>query len=92
MGYNYRYTVTFWNESEGCEMIETGFVCGDNYADATSKLATMYGEDYIKMVSIAYHSEFGGVIIDNDWSLGDEPIKAHAEKFIKPAGGITNAQ
>lgn len=92
MGYNYRYTVTYWNEFDDNEVIETGFVCGDGCTDATSKLVTMYGEDYIKMVSIAYHSEYGGVIIDNDHSLGEEAIKAHAEKFIETAGGISNAQ
>ena len=31
MGYNYRYTVTYWCDCDGCEIIETGFVCGDNY-------------------------------------------------------------
>ena len=92
MGYNYRYTVTFWNESEGCEMIETGFVCGDNYADATEKLATMYGEVDIMMETLAYFSDFGGVIIDDTIGLSGELIEAHAEKIIETAGGIVNAQ
>ena len=92
MGYNYRYTVTYWNEIGGCDIIETGFVCGDDCVDATSKLTTMYGEDYIKMVSIAFYSEYGGVIIDGDTSLNSELVKAHAEKVIKTAGGFANGQ
>ena len=92
MGYNYRYTVTYWNEIDGCDTIETGFVCGNDYTDATSKLVTMYDEDDIKMLSIAFYSEYGGVIIDNDMSLDSELIKAHAEKVIETAGGFANAQ
>lgn len=88
MGYNYRYTITYWNEIDGSDTIETGFVCGNDCADATSKLVTMYGEDYIKMVSIAYYSETGGVIIDNDMGVDSELIKAHAERIIEITGGI----
>lgn len=92
MGYNYRYTVTFWNEADCCETIETGFVCGDNYADATTKLATMYGEVNIMMETLAYFSDFGGVIIDDTKGLSSGLIEAHTEKVVETAGGFANAQ
>ena len=92
MGYNYRYTVTYWSDCDGCELIETGFVCGDNYADAAKKLATVYGENDIMMETLAYFDDCGGVIVDDVKGVSSELTKNHAEKVIKTAGGFANAQ
>lgn len=92
MGYNYRYTVTYWSDCDGCEIIETGFVCGDTYADAAKRVATVYGENDIMMETLAYFDDCGGVLADGILGLSDELIKAHAEKVIKTAGGFANAQ
>ena len=92
MGYNYRYTVTYWSDCDGCEIIETGFVCGDTYADAAKRLATVYGENDIMMETLAYFDDCAGVIADDILGLSDELIKAHAEKVIKTAGGFANGK
>lgn len=92
MGYNYRYTITYWGECGDHEVIETGFVCGDTYAEALKKLATAYGENNIMMETLAYFDDCGGVIADGVMGISSELAKNHAEKVIKTAGGFVNAQ
>ena len=43
----YRYCVTFYNEAEGKEETRTGITAANSYSEATTHLASYYGDDNI---------------------------------------------
>ena len=63
----FRFKVLFYNQIEEWKETDTGFVSGENYAEAAGKLDKWYGEDLIS-IELLYET-------DNDIVLLDSAIK-----------------
>ena len=55
----FAYEVNFWDDMDNVEVIDYGFVCGENYKEASENLADYYGDDAIMELKLFALTEKG---------------------------------
>lgn len=55
----FAYEVNFWDDIHNVEAIDYGFVCGENYKEASKNLADYYGDDAIMELKLFALTEKG---------------------------------
>ena len=63
----FAYEVNFWDDMDNTEAIDYGFVCGENYKEASENLADYYGDDSIIELKLFALTEKG----QNVYSMKD---------------------
>jgi len=60
----FRFKVLYYDQLEEWKATDTGFVCGENYAEAAGKLEKWYGADLIA-IELLYETDNDIVLLDN---------------------------
>ena len=74
----FRFKVTYWDTFEERKTMDSGFIFGEGYAGAATKLVQWYGDDLIS-IDLLYETDNDIVLLDN---AINEIFKAEGEKEI----------
>ena len=81
MSYIFRYTVTYYNEMDGVNENESGFVIANSTPEATEKIVNEYGEDQIIILTVCFFSD-GELVVDGTKGIDFNPLKDHANQLV----------
>ena len=60
----FRFKVLYYDQLEEWKATDTGFVCGENYAEAAGKIEKWYSTDLIA-IELLYETDNDIVLLDN---------------------------
>ena len=81
MSYIFRYTVTYYNEMDGVNKNESGFVIANSTLEATEKIVNEYGEDQIIILTVCFFSD-GELVVDGTKGIDFNLLKDHVNQLV----------